>query len=52
MFAPSGFRVFQSPLQSATAIDPASGEHKFGQWLHSTGVGNQIVGAAVSVGVS
>lgn len=52
VFAPNGFRCFQSPLQSASLIDPASGAHKFGSWLHSTEVGNQITGAAVTVGAS
>jgi len=52
VFAPSGFRVFQSPLQSATLIDPADGSNKFGTWLHSTSVACQIVGSAVMVGAS
>lgn len=52
VFAPSAFRVFQSPLQSASLIDPQDGSHKFGSWLHSTGVANQIIGAAVTVGAS
>ncbi|OBG83612.1 hypothetical protein A5698_06440 [Mycobacterium sp. E136] len=52
VFAPAGFACFQAPLQSATLIDPADGSNKFGQWLHSTGVANQIVGAAATVGVS
>ncbi|MCV7204659.1 hypothetical protein H7J71_21850 [Mycolicibacterium peregrinum] len=52
VFAPSGFRVFQSPLQSASLIDPADGSHKFGSWIHSTGIAEQIVGSAVMVGAS
>lgn len=49
VFAPSAFRVFMSKLQSASLIDPASGAHKFGSWLHSTGLGQQITGSAVAV---
>ncbi|MCF6386030.1 hypothetical protein L2K20_03500 [Mycobacterium sp. MBM] len=52
VFAPSAFRCFQSSLQSASLIDPQDGSHKFGSWLHSTGVANQIIGAAVTVGAS
>jgi len=52
VFAPSGFRTFQSPLQSASLIDPQDGSHKFGSWLHSTGVAQQIVGSAATVGAS
>ncbi len=52
VFAPSAFRVFQSPLQSASLIDPQDGSHKFGSWLHSTEVAQQIVGSAVMVGAS
>lgn len=52
VFAPGGFRVFQSPLQSASLIDPQDGSHKFGSWLHSTGVAQQIIGSAVTVGAS
>lgn len=52
VFAPSAFRVFQSPLQSASLIDPKDGSHKFGSWLHSTGVAEQIIGSAVMVGAS
>lgn len=48
-FAPSGFRVFQSQLRSATTIDPASGATKFGQWLHSTPVAQQLAGSAAAV---
>lgn len=49
IFAPNAFRVFMSRLQSASLIDPASGANKFGSWLHSTGVANQIIGSAVAV---
>jgi len=49
---PHSFRVFQTPLQSALLIDPTDGGHKFGQWLHSTELGVQIVGAAVAVATS
>ncbi|SBS70924.1 hypothetical protein MHPYR_10383 [uncultured Mycobacterium sp.] len=52
VFAPSAFRVFQSPLQSATQIDPQSGAYKFGSWLHSTGLAQTISGSAVWVGGS
>jgi hypothetical protein len=52
VFAPSAFRVFQSPLQSASLIDPTDGSHKFGSWLHSTGLAEQIIGSAVTVGAS
>lgn len=52
VFAPSAFRTFQAPLQSASLIDPQDGSHRFGSWLHSTGVANQIIGAAVTVGAS
>ena len=52
VFAPSAFRVFQAPLQSASLIDPTDGSHKFGSWMHSTSVACQIVGAAVTVGAS
>ena len=46
MFALNTFRVFQTPLQSASLIDPADGSNKFGSWWHSTGVAQQIVGSA------
>ena len=49
IFAPGSFRVFQTRLQSASLIDPASGANKFGSWLHSTGVAQQIVGSAAAV---
>ncbi|WP_373138285.1 hypothetical protein [Mycobacterium marinum] len=49
VFAPGSFRCFQTQLQSASLIDPASGEHKFGQWLHSTGVAEQIASSAVAI---
>ena len=52
VFSPGGFRCFQSPLQSASLIDPADGSHKFGSWLHSTGLAEQIVGSAITVGAS
>lgn len=52
VFAPGGFRVFQSPLQSASLIDPQDGSHKFGSWMHSTALAEQIVGSAVTVGAS
>jgi hypothetical protein len=48
-FAPSAFRVFQTTLQSAVVIDPTDGGHKFGSWLHSTELGEQVVGAAMAV---
>lgn len=49
VFAPNAFRVFQARLRSATLIDPENGSHKFGSWLHSTPVAQQIVGAAAAV---
>ena len=49
MFAPGSFRVFQTRLQSASLIDPTDGSNKFGSWLHSTGVAQQIVGSAAAV---
>ncbi len=51
VFAPGGFRVFMSKMQSASLIDPASGANKFGSWIHSTGVAQQIVGSALAVDV-
>jgi hypothetical protein len=32
-----------------TLIDPTDGSNKFGSWLHSTGVAQQIVGSAAAV---
>ncbi|KAA0085532.1 hypothetical protein CIW52_06430 [Mycolicibacterium sp. P9-64] len=49
VFAPGSFRVFQTKLQSASLIDPANGSNKFGSWIHSTGVAQQIVGSAAAV---
>jgi hypothetical protein len=49
VFAPNAFRVFQTPLQSGSQIDPTDGSNKFGQWLHSTGVAQQITGSAAAV---
>ena len=49
VFAANAFRCFQTRLQSASLIDPSSGANKFGSWLHSTGVAEQIVGSAVAV---
>ena len=49
VFAPNAFRVFQTKLQSASLISPEDGSNKFGSWLHSTGVAQQIVGAATAV---
>lgn len=49
VFAPNAFRVFQTRLQSASLIDPTDGSNKFGSWLHSTAVAEQIVGAALAV---
>ena len=51
VFAPGSFRVFQTKLQSASLIDPTSGANKFGSWVHSTGVGLQVVGSALAVDV-
>jgi hypothetical protein len=50
-FAPVGFQVFQTGLASASVIDPTTGGHKFGQWIHSTAPGVFIVGAAAGVDV-
>ena len=49
VFAPGSFRVFQTRLQSASLIDPTDGSNKFGSWVHSTGVAQQIVGSAAAV---
>lgn len=49
VFAPGSFRVFQTRLQSASLIDPTDGANKFGTWLHSTGVAQQIIGSAAAV---
>jgi hypothetical protein len=49
VFAPGSFRTFQTRLQSASAIDPASGANKFGSWIHGTGVAAQIPGSALAV---
>ncbi len=46
---PAAFRVFQTRLQSASLIDPTDGSNKFGTWIHSTGVAQQIVGSAAAV---
>jgi hypothetical protein len=50
-FAPSGFQVFSDRLRSSVTIDPKNGGNTFGQWLHSTGPGLAIVGAAAGVDV-
>jgi hypothetical protein len=50
-FAPSGFQVFSDRLRSSVTIDPKNGGNTFGQWLHSTGPGVAIVGAAAGVDV-
>jgi hypothetical protein len=50
-FAPQGFQVFSDRLRSGSTIDPMNGKNKFGQWLHSTGPGVAIVGAAAGVDV-
>ena len=49
VFAPGSFRVFQAPLRSASLISPTDGSNKFGSWVHSTGVAQQIVGSAAAV---
>jgi hypothetical protein len=49
VFAPGSFRVFQTRLQSATLNDPTDGSNKFGSWVHSTSVAQQIVGSAAAV---
>jgi hypothetical protein len=51
VFAPNAFRVFQTKLQSASLIDPTSGANKFGSWIHSTGIAQQIIGSALAVDV-
>jgi hypothetical protein len=48
-FAPSGFQTFSDRLQSASTTDPKNGGPTYGQWLHSTGPGLAIVGAAAGV---
>ena len=50
-FAPSGFQTFSSRLRSAAVISPESGNHRFGQWLHSTAPGVFVVGSAAGVDV-
>jgi len=50
-FAPIGFQIFSTGLASASVIDPTTGGHKFGQWIHSTAAGVFIVGAASGVDV-
>jgi hypothetical protein len=50
-FAPSGFQVFSDRLRSSSTIDPKNGGNTFGQWLHSTGPGVALVGAAAGVDV-
>jgi hypothetical protein len=50
-FAPNGFQIFSTGLASASVIDPTTGGHKFGQWIHSTAPGVFIVGAAAGVDV-
>jgi hypothetical protein len=50
-FAPQAFQVFSSRLRSAAVISPESGNHRFGQWLHSTPPGVFIVGGAAGVDV-
>jgi hypothetical protein len=50
-FAPAGFQTFSTALRSASVVDPTTGGHKFGQWIHSTAPGVFIVGAAAGVDV-
>ena len=50
-FHPNAFAVFASRLASASVIDPTTGGHKFGQWIHSTGPGVFVVGGAAGVDV-
>jgi hypothetical protein len=50
-FAPSAFQDFSSRLRSAAVISPESGNHRFGQWLHSTPPGVFVVGGAAGVDV-
>jgi hypothetical protein len=50
-FAPNGFQIFSTGLASASVIDPTTGGHKFGSWMHSTGPGVFIVGSAAGVDV-
>ena len=50
-FHPNAFQVFASRLASASQIDPTTGGHKFGQWLHSTAPGVFVVGGAAGVDV-
>ena len=50
-FAPTGFQTFSDRLQSASTTDPKNGGPTYGQWLHSTGPGLAIVGAAAGVDV-
>jgi hypothetical protein len=50
-FSPAGFQVFSDRLRSSSTIDPKNGGVTFGQWIHSTGPGVAIVGAAAGVDV-
>jgi hypothetical protein len=50
-FNPRAFRVFADRLRSASTIDPKSGGHLFGSWLHSTEPGVGVVGGAAAVEV-
>jgi hypothetical protein len=48
-FAPRAFRTFSTRLASASIISPESGNHRFGQWTHSTPAGVGVVGGAAGV---
>jgi hypothetical protein len=50
-FNPAAFQTFSTALRSAGVIDPTTGGHKFGQWIHSTGPGVFVVGGAAGVDV-
>jgi hypothetical protein len=50
-FHPLAFQTFSSRLASASVVDPTTGGHKFGQWLHSTAAGVFVVGGAAGVDV-
>ena len=49
IFVPSAFIAFETPVGSATTIEPSTGATRFGSWLHSTAAGPAVVGAAAAI---
>lgn len=49
VFAPAAFIAFETPVASATVLDPKDGSSTFGSWLHATPAGPSIVGGAAAV---